>query len=104
MAVWKQGDFGYNARQGRSWYHKPALPWLLRPGSAVPIAGHCQTRTHMQAIPCTASSQLSMTIHTLPLAASGGSLCDTGNSDIGTVEGTALALVALLLHAQTAQV
>lgn len=45
-----------------------------------------------------------MTIHTLPLAAPGGSLCETGHSDTGTVEGTALALVALLLHAQTAQV
>lgn len=45
-----------------------------------------------------------MTIHTLPLAAPGGSLCETGHSDTVMVEGTALALVALLLHAQTAQV
>lgn len=91
-------------RQGRSWYHKHALPWLLRAGSAVPTAGHCQIRTHMQVSPCTASSQLPMAIPTLPLAASGGSLCDTGHSDAGTVEGTALALVALLLQAQIAQV
>lgn len=75
------------------------LPWLLQACSSVPTAGHCQTSTHMQASPCTASSWLSMTIHTLPLAASGGSLCD-----IGSVEAAALALVAFLLHAQTAHV